>query len=332
MAEQNALSHVLLGNTTEEMVKKINTAIDQVNINTDEHENTVKDVKVNNTSVVDEKGIANITVPTDYIPIGQKGLAGGVATLGTDGKVPSTQLPSYVDDVLEYDNSDSFPATGETGKIYVAKDTNKTYRWSGSQYTEISASLVIGEKSSTAYAGDKGKANADNIKAIQDNYVKKGMGHTELPAGKIIMGAGDSSVGASNCELIDYIDDSINIPSAGAVKAYADKVKVTTIPKSITLLPTTAGTSIEDTWYYSFYIHYDEHGNMYSDYYFVYTNKSFRVSQVFLEVGSEVVCWKGRMVEHHDGAESTATGYPFFIVHSDCFESMKGATVILAKP
>lgn len=55
------------------------------------------------------------------------------------GKVPSSQLPSYVDDVLEYANFASFPVTGETGKIYVTLDTNKTYRWSGTAYTEISA-------------------------------------------------------------------------------------------------------------------------------------------------------------------------------------------------
>lgn len=85
-----------------------------------------------------------------------------------DGKVPSSQLPSYVDDVLEYASTSQFPATGESGKIYVALDTNKTYRWGGSDYVEISESLALGETSSTAYAGDKGKANADAISDIQD--------------------------------------------------------------------------------------------------------------------------------------------------------------------
>lgn len=69
-------------------------------------------------------------------------------------------MPSYVDDVLEYTNKSSFPTTGETGKIYVDTSTNKTYRWSGTAYVEISASLALGETSSTAYAGDKGKALA----------------------------------------------------------------------------------------------------------------------------------------------------------------------------
>ena len=78
-----------------------------------------------------------------------------------DGKVPADQLPSYVDDVLEYDSVSAFPSTGEDGKIYVAKDTNKTYRWGGTQYVEISQSLALGETSETAYPGDKGKAAAE---------------------------------------------------------------------------------------------------------------------------------------------------------------------------
>ena len=85
-----------------------------------------------------------------------KGAVNGIAELNDEGKVPSSQLPSYVDDVLEYDSLSVFPQTGETGKIYVAKDTNKTYRWSGSGYTEISESLALGETSSTAYRGDRG--------------------------------------------------------------------------------------------------------------------------------------------------------------------------------
>lgn len=69
-----------------------------------------------------------------------KGAANGVCPLGSDSKVASAYLPSYVDDVLEFANLAAFPATGETGKIYVALDTNKTHRWSGSAYVEISPS------------------------------------------------------------------------------------------------------------------------------------------------------------------------------------------------
>ena len=69
-----------------------------------------------------------------------KGVANGYASLDVAGKVPAAQLPSYVDDVVEVANFASLPGTGETGKIYVTIDTNKTYRWTGSTYIEISAS------------------------------------------------------------------------------------------------------------------------------------------------------------------------------------------------
>ena len=72
------------------------------------------------------------------------------------GMVPTASLPSYVDDVLEYTNKASFPATGQTGKIYIDKATNLTYRWSGSAYVQISPSLALGTTSSTAYRGDYG--------------------------------------------------------------------------------------------------------------------------------------------------------------------------------
>lgn len=70
------------------------------------------------------------------------GQPSGLATLDVSGKVPSAQLPSYVDDVVEYANLAAFPVTGETSKIYVAIDTGKAYRWSGSVYIEVSPSEV----------------------------------------------------------------------------------------------------------------------------------------------------------------------------------------------
>lgn len=75
-----------------------------------------------------------------------------------DGTIPSSQLPSYVDDVIEVGSADDFAVPGESGKIYVTIDTNKTYRWSGSAYIEISASLALGETAATAYRGDRGVA------------------------------------------------------------------------------------------------------------------------------------------------------------------------------
>lgn len=98
--------------------------------------------------------------------ISTKGQPGGLAELDSTGKVPAAQLPSYVDDVLEFSTKAQFPQTGETGKIYVAKDTNLTYRWTSTQYLEISQSLALGETPSTAYPGDKGKANRDALNSM----------------------------------------------------------------------------------------------------------------------------------------------------------------------
>ena len=96
------------------------------------------------------------------VDVAMVGVAGGIAELDSLGKVPASQLPSYVDDVLEYADLSSFPATGESGKIYVAQDTNKTYRWSGSSYVVISETLALGETDSTAYRGDRGKTAYDH--------------------------------------------------------------------------------------------------------------------------------------------------------------------------
>ena len=98
--------------------------------------------------------------------ISTKGQPGGLAELDSTGKVPAAQLPSYVDDVLEYSTKAQFPQIGETGKIYVSKDTNLTYRWTGTQYLEISQSLALGETPSTAYPGDKGKVNRDALNSM----------------------------------------------------------------------------------------------------------------------------------------------------------------------
>lgn len=100
-----------------------------------------------------------------------KGKANGLASLDDSGKVPSTQLPSYVDDVLEFTQLDQLPKPGESGKIYVVTSTNLQYRWSGSDYVEISKSLALGETSSTAYPGDRGKATTDVVNSLSDNLV-----------------------------------------------------------------------------------------------------------------------------------------------------------------
>ena len=102
----------------------------------------------------------------------------------SEGKVPSSYLPSYVDEILEYASISEFPQEGGTAKIYVALDTNKQYRWSGSQYIEISASLAIGETASTAFAGNRGKALEQGAAMKSSNNAFSGSntfgGHTAL--------------------------------------------------------------------------------------------------------------------------------------------------------
>lgn len=104
--------------------------------------------------------------PLDYIPTSAKGVSGGVAGLDEAGKVPAAQLPSYVDDVLEYANLAAFPVTGEAGKIYVALDTNKIYRWSGSTYIYITSGAVDSVAGKTGVVslvkGDVGLGSVDN--------------------------------------------------------------------------------------------------------------------------------------------------------------------------
>lgn len=100
-----------------------------------------------------------------YLASSLRGVANGVAELDSTGKIPTSQLPAYVDDVLEYTTKNSFPLMGETGKIYVDLTTNLAWRWGGSTYVEISPSLALGETSSTAYRGDRGKIAYDHAQA-----------------------------------------------------------------------------------------------------------------------------------------------------------------------
>lgn len=150
--------------------------------------------------------------------ISTKGQPGGLAELDSTGKVPAAQLPSYVDDVLEFSTKAQFPQTGETGKIYVSKDTNLTYRWTGTQYLEISQSLALGETPSTAYPGDKGKANRDALNSMHTkltSYLTPTTSTGELVKINYKYAAKDG---------LNYgplQDDNIDIPSATTTNAGA---------------------------------------------------------------------------------------------------------------
>ena len=103
-----------------------------------------------------------------FLPSVRKGQPGGTAELDNSGKVPSNQLPSYVDDVVEYNGLNNFPLVGESGKIYVDTFENKVYRWSGSQYIEISSGTgtidtIMSDISTNAVANSTVKAYVDGL-------------------------------------------------------------------------------------------------------------------------------------------------------------------------
>lgn len=178
-------------------------------------------------------GLGNVTNDAQ-VKRSEMGVAGGVATLDGTGKVPSSQLPSYVDDVLEYTNKSTFPTTGETGKIYVDTSTNKTYRWSGTTYVEISASLALGETSSTAYAGDKGKALATQVSALE-NTVRNIPDITLISVDQMAESAADGTAvtiafkkydRASSTESSVSTKISAATSSSAGVMSKADKTKL----------------------------------------------------------------------------------------------------------
>lgn len=131
--------------------------------------------KVPSTRKVNNKALsADITLSAadvGAVSASQKGAASGVAELDATGKVPAAQLPSYVDDVVDgylsggkmyKEAAHTTEIAGESGKVYIDLANGKTYRWSGTAYAEISASLALGETSSTAYRGDRGKVAYDH--------------------------------------------------------------------------------------------------------------------------------------------------------------------------
>lgn len=162
--------------------------------------------------------ILNQTGKPYYLDTRLLGKINGVASLDANGKIPTSQLPSYVSDVLEFRSFDRFPTTGEVNKIYIALDTNKTYRWGGTVYVEIGSSLALGETSETAYAGDKGKRNADNITALQSEKLNRKSGLSVTP------------------ETLVYACEA-----GGAESSYVDKYIQASLQNMGNAIPITAG-------------------------------------------------------------------------------------------
>ena len=168
-------ANVGLGNVdnTSDLNKPISTAT-QAALDLKEDKANLKALAYKDSLTKADVGLGNVTNDAQ-VKRSEMGTANGVATLDETGKVPSSQLPSYVDDIIEgtyvnsttFNDADGAPVTPESGKIYVDTTTNKEYRWGGTQFVLISESLALGETASTAYPGNKGKQNADNIAALQ---------------------------------------------------------------------------------------------------------------------------------------------------------------------
>ena len=170
------------------------------------------------------------------------GTPNGIATLDSAGSIPSSQLPSYVDDILEYENVAAFPATGETGKIYVETTGNTTYRWSGATYVKITAgevSSVAGKKGIvTLTKDDVGLSNVDNTNDLNkplstaaqtalttlENKAKRGI--INLYDASLIYGLNERVVLTSGDIVKSTIDGNTNDPNvdmAGWVNFEADQ-------------------------------------------------------------------------------------------------------------
>lgn len=138
-----------------------------------------------------------------------KGKANGYASLGGDGKVPADQLPSYVDDVLEFTSKSNFPSSGEKGKIYVDLSTENIYRWSGSAYVEISPSLITQADIKKLQGIEEGAQKNNVTQTMIDGWNKK-ISESDVANVKLSPGnTGSKWSTASTRELIYWISDLI---------------------------------------------------------------------------------------------------------------------------
>lgn len=202
------------------------------------------------------------------------------ADLDETGKVPASQLPSYVDDILEYPDYASLPITGESGKIYVTTDNNLQYRWGGSSYVEISSSLALGETISTAYRGDRGKiaydhsqltsgnphnvtksdvglSNVDNTADIDKPVSTPVFNALELKATQFVGICAETPITANDIS-IDYVNRILTInPPLGYFHFFTDGGGVITKHEKVGAVNFPAFTDTSGVWYF----HFDTNGD-----------------------------------------------------------------------
>lgn len=225
----------------------------------------------------DQVGLSNVTNDAQ-VKRSEMGKAGGVATLDSVGKVPSAQLPSYVDDVLEVRDfvggKANIPTSGltvgwlyyvtgekkiyratsatavdggstpETGKIYVTADDNKTYRWSGSDLVEISKSIGLGETAGTAYDGKKGA----DLKKAYDAHAGNNNNPHGVTKAQVGLGSVTNDAQVKRSEVVDNynmakIGSANEVPSTNAFKKAAGYAEM--FPVSFDAIETGTKTIIQ---------------------------------------------------------------------------------------
>ncbi|QQQ28300.1 pyocin knob domain-containing protein [Chryseobacterium indoltheticum] len=177
-----------------------------------------------------------------YIPLSQRGAANGVATLDAAGLIPTTQLPSYVDDVIEGASLaviNALPANEkQTGKIYVTTDTNKSYRWSGSVFVEISSgavqsvngqtgvvNLIYSDVGASAVNHTHTIAQVTGLQSALDGKVDDSQVLTNVPAGALFTDTIYTlpTATSTNKGGVEIFSDTVQTVASNAVTATASR-------------------------------------------------------------------------------------------------------------
>ena len=232
----NILNYIPRATTSEFGIVAIGSGINvdsfgRISLDTQEYSNRLTAIETTAASTL-ETTVNTLEAKADELAasITQKlGTPNGIATLDSAGSIPSSQLPSYVDDILEYENVAAFPATGETGKIYVETAGNTTYRWSGATYTKITSgevSSVAGKKGIvTLTKDDVGLSNVDNTNDLSkplstatqtaltalENKGKRGI--INLYDTSLIYGLNERVVLTNGDSVKSTIDGNVNDPN-----------------------------------------------------------------------------------------------------------------------